>query len=76
MRYDVLIFDTADPVYINVWFTFVLWILLLKYCYCFVIRKLYITIDAQDENFLPSHIVVMGGEIDNLEKLNDVNIDT
>ncbi|XP_072048843.1 E3 ubiquitin-protein ligase HECTD3-like isoform X2 [Amphiura filiformis] len=41
-----------------------------------VIKKLYITIDAQDENFLPSQIIVMVGEIDNLEKLNDMNIDT
>ncbi len=34
-----------------------------------------LTIDASDDNYMPYHIVVMGGEIDNLRKLSDTFVD-
>ncbi len=33
------------------------------------------TIDANDDNYMPFHIVTYGGEIDNLKKLQEVNVD-
>ena len=38
-------------------------------------RKLFITVDKQDDNYMPGHIIVMGGLLENLKKLNDVNVD-
>lgn len=40
-----------------------------------VVSRLYITIDMDDENYLPEHVVVMGGELDNLHTLKDIHID-
>lgn len=40
-----------------------------------VIKKLLLSIDSTDDNYVPSRILVMGGEPDNLKKLNDVSID-
>lgn len=38
-------------------------------------RKLLITVDTTDDNFMPKRVVVYGGEGDNLKKLSDVSID-
>lgn len=38
-------------------------------------RKLLLTVDTTDENFMPKRVAVYGGEGDNLKKLNDVSID-
>lgn len=38
-------------------------------------RKLLLTVDTTDENFMPKRVAVYGGEGDNLKKLNDVGID-
>ena len=38
-------------------------------------RKLYIAVDKDDDNYMPGHIIVMGGPQENLKKLNDVHID-
>ncbi|XP_038067988.1 E3 ubiquitin-protein ligase HECTD3-like [Patiria miniata] len=40
-----------------------------------IISKLYIIVDKDDDNFMPGHIIVMGGPLENLKKLNDVNVD-
>ncbi|XP_070563097.1 E3 ubiquitin-protein ligase HECTD3-like isoform X2 [Ptychodera flava] len=40
-----------------------------------VIKKLFLTVDSEDDNYMPSRIVVMGGEMDNLRKLNDTRLD-
>lgn len=39
------------------------------------IRKLFLTVDTTDENFMPKRVAVYGGEGDNLKKLSDVGID-
>jgi hypothetical protein len=46
-------------------FRYILWVL----------RKLLLTVDTTDDNFMPKRVVVYGGEGDNLKKLSDVNID-
>lgn len=38
-------------------------------------RKLFLTVDTTDENFMPKRVAVYGGEGDNLKKLSDVGID-
>lgn len=38
-------------------------------------RKLLLTVDTTDENFMPKRIAVYGGEGDSLKKLSDVGID-
>lgn len=38
-------------------------------------RKLLLTVDTTDDNFMPKRVVVYGGEGDNLKKLSDVSID-
>ena len=40
-----------------------------------VCRKLSVTVDSSDDNYLPSKIVIQGGEMDNLRTLNTVNLD-
>ncbi|XP_043820262.1 E3 ubiquitin-protein ligase HECTD3 [Dromiciops gliroides] len=40
-----------------------------------IIKKLLLTVDTTDDNFMPKRVVVYGGEGDNLKKLSDVNID-
>lgn len=40
-----------------------------------VIRQLLITVDAKDDNYMPNHIVVMGGDSDSLKELNEVFLD-
>ena len=40
-----------------------------------IISRLYITLDMEDENYLPERIDVMGGELDNLQRINDTRID-
>ncbi|XP_033636883.1 E3 ubiquitin-protein ligase HECTD3-like [Asterias rubens] len=40
-----------------------------------IITKLSVTVDSQDDNYMPDHIIVMGGTIDNLKKLKDINVD-
>lgn len=39
-----------------------------------VISRLYITLDMDDENYLPEHVVVMGGELDNLSSISDIHV--
>ena len=34
-----------------------------------------VTIDAADDNYMPCHFIVMGGELCNLKKLNDIEVD-
>ena len=38
-------------------------------------RKLILQLDNNDDNYAPTWIVVMGGELDSLKKLNDVSVD-
>ncbi|XP_033082539.1 E3 ubiquitin-protein ligase HECTD3 [Trachypithecus francoisi] len=40
-----------------------------------IIKKLLLTVDTTDDNFMPKRVVVYGGEGDNLKKLSDVSID-
>uniref|UniRef100_A0A7M4FJC7 HECT domain E3 ubiquitin protein ligase 3 n=1 Tax=Crocodylus porosus TaxID=8502 RepID=A0A7M4FJC7_CROPO len=40
-----------------------------------IVKKLLLTVDTTDENFMPKRIAVYGGEGDNLKKLSDVGID-
>ncbi|XP_075688157.1 E3 ubiquitin-protein ligase HECTD3 [Rhinoderma darwinii] len=40
-----------------------------------VVKKLLLTVDATDENYMPKRVMVYGGERDNLKKLNDVIIE-
>uniref|UniRef100_A0A8C4JVD2 HECT domain E3 ubiquitin protein ligase 3 n=1 Tax=Dromaius novaehollandiae TaxID=8790 RepID=A0A8C4JVD2_DRONO len=40
-----------------------------------IVKKLLLTVDTTDENFMPKRVTVYGGEGDNLKKLNDVGID-
>ncbi|XP_060087711.1 E3 ubiquitin-protein ligase HECTD3 isoform X2 [Heteronotia binoei] len=40
-----------------------------------IIKKLFLTVDTTDENFMPKRVAVYGGEGDNLKKLSDVGID-
>uniref|UniRef100_A0A803W8M9 HECT domain E3 ubiquitin protein ligase 3 n=1 Tax=Ficedula albicollis TaxID=59894 RepID=A0A803W8M9_FICAL len=40
-----------------------------------IVKKLLLTVDTTDENFMPKRVAVYGGEGDNLKKLNDVGID-
>lgn len=40
-----------------------------------IVSRLYVTLDMDDENYLPEHIVVMGGELDSLQSVNDTHID-
>nr|XP_015210635.1 PREDICTED: E3 ubiquitin-protein ligase HECTD3 [Lepisosteus oculatus] len=40
-----------------------------------VVKKLILTVDSTDDNYMPKRITVFGGEGDNLKKLSDVNID-
>ncbi|CAH1774452.1 unnamed protein product [Owenia fusiformis] len=40
-----------------------------------IIKKLLITVDGNDDNYLPYRIIVSGGETDNLKKLNDMRVD-
>ncbi len=42
------------------------------YCNDVFYRKLFATIDANDDNYMPHRIIVMGGELDTLHKLNDL----
>ena len=38
-------------------------------------RRLYVGVDARDDNYMPYHIVVNGGDIGNLKQLNDTYVD-
>lgn len=40
-----------------------------------IIKKLLITVDSTDENYMPKRVMVFGGERDALKKLNDVIIE-
>lgn len=40
-----------------------------------VIRQLFVTVDAKDDNYMPHHIVVMGGDSDSLKEISEVFID-
>ena len=40
-----------------------------------IIKKLELTIDPDDDNYMPIYIVIMGGESGDLEKLNDIRLD-
>lgn len=40
-----------------------------------IVKKLSVTVDSSDDNYLPSKIVIQGGETDNLRTLNTVNRD-
>jgi len=37
-----------------------------------LIKKLYVGIDGNDDNYLPTHIAVYGGELDNMREINDL----
>lgn len=39
-----------------------------------IISRLYIVLDMDDDNYLPERVVVLGGEADNLSKLNEMRI--
>ncbi|PIK42263.1 putative E3 ubiquitin-protein ligase HECTD3 [Apostichopus japonicus] len=40
-----------------------------------IVKKLYIGVDCHDDNYMPIHVIVMGGELDVMVKLNDVHIE-
>ncbi|XP_053325726.1 E3 ubiquitin-protein ligase HECTD3 [Spea bombifrons] len=40
-----------------------------------IVKKLLLTVDSTDENYMPKRVVVYGGERDSLKKINDVTID-
>ncbi|CAN2390345.1 HECT domain containing E3 ubiquitin protein ligase 3, partial [Pristimantis euphronides] len=40
-----------------------------------IIKKLLLTVDSTDENYMPKRVMVYGGERDSLKKLNDVIIE-
>lgn len=40
-----------------------------------IISRLYVTINMDDENYLPERIVVAGGDLDNMDELNETNLD-
>ncbi|RXM29080.1 E3 ubiquitin-protein ligase HECTD3, partial [Acipenser ruthenus] len=40
-----------------------------------VVKKLILTVDTTDDNYMPKRIAVYGGEGDNLKKLSDVHVD-
>lgn len=40
-----------------------------------IISRLYITLDMDDDNYLPNHVVVSGGEPHEMKQLNDTRID-
>ncbi|XP_026915151.2 E3 ubiquitin-protein ligase HECTD3 isoform X2 [Acinonyx jubatus] len=40
-----------------------------------IVKKLLLTVDTTDDNFMPKRVVIYGGEGDNLKKLSDVSID-
>lgn len=44
-------------------------------CTLLTLRKLLLTVDTTDDNFMPKRVVIYGGEGDNLKKLSDVSID-
>ena len=41
----------------------------------FTFRQLFVTVDAKDDNYMPHHIVVMGGDSDSLKEISEVFID-
>ena len=41
----------------------------------FFFRQLFVTVDAKDDNYMPHHIVVMGGDSDSLKEISEVFID-
>ena len=43
--------------------------------FSFVYRKLMLTIDGNDDNYMPIRILVMGGDLHNLRKLNEEPVD-
>jgi len=36
--------------------------------------RLYITLDMDDDNYLPNHVMVAGGELEEMETLSDTRI--
>ncbi|KAM4722366.1 E3 ubiquitin-protein ligase HECTD3 [Rhinophrynus dorsalis] len=40
-----------------------------------IVKKLLLTVDSTDENYMPKRIVVYGGERDSLKKISDVSVD-
>lgn len=40
-----------------------------------IVKKLFLTVDASDDNYMPYHIIVMGGELDNMKRLHDIHLD-
>ncbi|KAK3585008.1 hypothetical protein CHS0354_024922 [Potamilus streckersoni] len=40
-----------------------------------IIKKLQITVEGSDDNYLPSRLVIQGGEADNLKTLNTISVD-
>uniref|UniRef100_H3ASF9 HECT domain E3 ubiquitin protein ligase 3 n=1 Tax=Latimeria chalumnae TaxID=7897 RepID=H3ASF9_LATCH len=46
-----------------------------KKFFFFCSRKLFLTVDARDDNYMPKRVAVYGGEGLNLAKLSEVNID-
>ncbi|KAG9338466.1 hypothetical protein JZ751_025700 [Albula glossodonta] len=40
-----------------------------------VVKKLILSVDSTDDNYMPKRVTVFGGEGDNLKKLSDVTID-
>ncbi|XP_078574979.1 E3 ubiquitin-protein ligase HECTD3-like isoform X1 [Branchiostoma floridae x Branchiostoma japonicum] len=39
-----------------------------------IVKKLMIGVEASDDNYTPNRIVVMGGELDSMVKLNDISV--
>ncbi|XP_053549532.1 E3 ubiquitin-protein ligase HECTD3 isoform X2 [Bombina bombina] len=40
-----------------------------------IVKKILLTVDSADENYMPRKMLVYGGERDNLKKINEVSID-
>lgn len=38
-----------------------------------IINRLLIMLDMDDDNYLPNHIVVVGGELEDMKSLNEVH---
>ena len=59
----------------NYWYTLT-YLKILNSSFCFVFRQLFIGVDAKDDNYMPHHVVAMGGDTQsNLKEIGEVFID-
>lgn len=41
-----------------------------------VVKRLFITVDSRDDNYMPSRVQIYGGEVGNVKQLNEVSLDS